>query len=127
MKKNAGISYPITIKDNSRSISIVTDDEYIRQSLLGVSYTTKGELLGDPEFGSNFLLFLFETNIEALIDILANEIIEMVSRYLPQITLNKNGITGESIGDTLRLRVSYSYIGGSSTSVMYIDLQGGSE
>lgn len=125
MKKNTGISFPNTMA--RKSIVIVSDDEYVTQSLLGLANTTKGELLGDPEFGANIMLYLFETNTEALIDLLANDIYEAVTRYLPQIILSRGNITGSITDDTLSLRVNYSYNNSNGTSTIYINLQGGNE
>ena len=123
MKKNTGIAYPNTF--SNKSIMIVADDEYVRQSLIGLVRVTRGELLGDPEFGSNLMLYLFETNTDALIDLLANDIYESVTRYLPQILISRNGITGQVIDDTVKIRVNYSYNNSNGVSTIYIDLQGG--
>lgn len=125
MKKNTGIGFPNTV--SNKNIIIVSDEDYVSQSLVGLINTTKGELLGDPEFGSNILLYLFEINEEALIDLIANDIYESVMRYVPQIIISRNDITGSIYEDTLRLIVRYSYNNSNGTSTIYINLQGGNE
>jgi len=64
---------------------IITDDiiRVIIQKYEMVTFTNKGELLGDPQFGADLLKLLYETRISA--NATRNVIALQISEYIPEL------------------------------------------
>ena len=64
---------------------IITDDavRVIVQKYEMILFTNKGELLGDPDFGCDLLLLLYQTKISAKAT--KTIIIEQIDKYIPEL------------------------------------------
>lgn len=66
------------------------EDEVIKviiQKYEMMLFTNKGEVLGDPDFGADLLLLLYETKVSG--NTVKNNIIEQIATYIPEL-LNTN-------------------------------------
>jgi phage baseplate assembly protein W len=82
-----GIKYPFT-SDNDDEIYVDLNSDYkksIESQVLHVVFTPKGQRLRDPEFGSDFIKYLFEPNDGATEDAVKSSIKESISRYVPNV------------------------------------------
>lgn len=53
----------------------------------------KGDLLGDPGFGTNLQDIFFKQNNDALSDLLIDEIYTSILKFMPQLSLSRNDIS----------------------------------
>lgn len=60
----------------------------IRSILMHVIFTPKGQKLRDPEFGTDLIRMIFETNDASSWGNIKSEINTAISKYLPNVTLN---------------------------------------
>ena len=74
---------------NFVSYEMIEDDviKVIIQKYETMLFTNKGEVLGDPDFGADLLLLLYETKVSG--DTVKALIIEQISTYIPEL-LNTN-------------------------------------
>lgn len=77
------------------------DSSAILQNIHLVLETCKGELIGDPEFGSKLKKYMYEQNNYILRDIIIDDLLVCLQHYIPQIGLNRKGITLESKGESI--------------------------
>lgn len=78
------ISYPGHPRFNSKDM---IEDEVVRvivQKYEMIVFTTKGEVLGDPNFGADLPKLLFQTKVSA--KGVENDIREQISTYIPELT-----------------------------------------
>ena len=81
----------------------------------------KGELFGDPHFGTLIHSFLFDQNGVILKEVLLNEIYEEIRQYLPQLIIDRKNIDIKQIRDRLYLTLNCS-INGAPPNLYTIEL-----
>lgn len=81
-----GISFPFR-RGSTSFPAAATDDDLIRESLLQLVLTRRGDRVMRPDVGSNALAFVFEPNNPQLADLLRAEIQSLVARFEPRIVL----------------------------------------
>ena len=81
-----------------RSTNIVEDLEATKQNLKLVLHTKRGELFGDPYFGSTLIKYMFEQNSQILADIVVDEIYSIILTFMPQILVQRKDINVYSDG-----------------------------
>jgi len=71
-----------TFNDND----LVEDDiiNVILQKYKSIIFTNKGDVLGEPTFGADIELLLYETKVSE--DYVTNIIIEQINTYIPELT-----------------------------------------
>lgn len=102
-----GISYPFRKGDQEFPQS-ATDDVLIKESVIQILQTTRGDRLMRPEFGSNVLRFIFEPNEAALGELIYAEVHAALSRWEPRIELLDVRVTREDA--TVVVTVDYGVI-----------------
>jgi len=76
---------------------------------LGLLLTaSKGEFLGDPDFGTNIHRYIFDHNGAAMVEIVKNEILNAVREYMPRVEMTENDITIEQFENYVQITLSYS-------------------
>ena len=112
MKKQFyGIKYPFS--DESEKLTFFdvneTKEESVRSMLLHIILTPKGQRLRQPNFGTNLIKFIFETNTNDTWDDIKEEIRRQVSFYLPEVIFNdiiiKHNIEEEN---SIYIEIDYS-------------------
>ena len=64
-----------------------TTIEAVRSNMINLLLTTKGERLGNPNFGSTLKFILFEQNDEEIIQKIEDSINEAVEEFMPYVTI----------------------------------------
>lgn len=72
--------------------NLVYDYYATRQNIQLLLWSEKGELFGDPYYGTNLKKFLYDQNDIVLQDILIDDIYTALSVFIPQITITRNDI-----------------------------------
>lgn len=86
MAQFRGIAFPFQKGPDSFPAK-VEDEELIRQSILQIMSTTRGERVMRPEFGSNVFKFVFANNTEFLATLIAAEAEAAIARFEPRVTV----------------------------------------
>lgn len=87
--KRVGLQWPskkgdgVPFFDKSSGYNLLRDQ--IKQFIL----TSKGERVMLPDFGTTLMNFVFEPFTSTLAGLLANELIEGMAKYIPNIKVNK--------------------------------------
>lgn len=64
-----------------------TDDDLIKESLLQLVLTSRGERIMRPDLGNGVLGLVFENNTEVLSDMIRAELQSAISRFEPRVSL----------------------------------------
>lgn len=83
---------------NRTVTNTVSDYDSTLQNMKMLLWSEKGELFGDPYFGTGLRKYLYEQNDLILKDILIDDIYTAIATFMPQILLERKGITIESDG-----------------------------
>ena len=65
----------------------------------------KGELFGDPYFGTNLKKLIFDRNNTILRDIVIDDIFTAITMFMPQIKVERRNISVESEGSRLYINI----------------------
>ncbi len=77
-------------------VNMVEDYDASLQNLLLLLWSNKGELFGDPYYGTNLKRFLYEQNDAILRDLIIDDIYTAIKLFMPQITVERKDITLKS-------------------------------
>lgn len=82
-----GINYPFTSNNNDEVYIDLnkTYKESIESQVLHIIFTPKGQRLRDPEFGSDFIKYLFNPNDSLSEEAIKSSIKDSISRYIPNV------------------------------------------
>lgn len=112
MKKQFyGIKYPFSNESEKLTFFDVneTKEESVRSMLLHIILTPKGQRLRQPNFGTNLIKFIFDSNTNYTWDDIKEEIRRQVSFYLPKVIFNdiiiKHNIEEEN---SIYIEIDYS-------------------
>lgn len=83
---------------NRTVTNTVSDYEATLQNIKMLLWSEKGELFGDPYYGTGLKKYLYEQNDAILKDILVDDIYTAIATFIPQILIDRKGITIESDG-----------------------------
>jgi len=70
----------------------VNDYDATLQNLKMLLWSEKGELFGDPYFGTGIKKYLYDQNDVVLIDILIDDIYTAITLFMPQIRVDRKDI-----------------------------------
>ena len=70
----------------------VSDYDATLQNLKMLLWSEKGELFGDPYYGTSLKRYLYDQNDAVLIDILIDDIYTAITLFMPQIRVNRSDI-----------------------------------
>lgn len=85
------ISFPNIFK--RVKTNTVTDHDATAQNLKMLIWSEKGELFGDPYYGTGLKKYLFDQNDAILQDILLDDIYTAIALFMPQVKVNRSDIT----------------------------------
>ena len=83
---------------NSSSTRLVKDSSATLQNIKLLLESCKGELLGDPYFGSRIKRYIYEQNNIILRDIIIDDLLVCLQTFIPQIAVNRKDIVLKSDG-----------------------------
>ena len=91
----------------TRTTTNVTEDYFATlQNLKMLLYSNKGELFGDPYFGSNLKRYLYDQNDVILRDILIDDIYTAIITFMPQLRLERSNIMINSEGNKIIVTIA---------------------
>lgn len=101
-----GFSFPF--REGTQSFpEVATDNDAVRQSLIQLLGTVRGERQMRPDFGTDLIKRVFESNTPALADICRYEVQIAVTRYEPRVLLQKVDAVRDVDKGVLRLEIEY--------------------
>lgn len=114
-KQYFGIKYPFTnISVEKYELDLNNSEhEAITSELLHLIFTPKGQRLRKPNFGTNLIKFIFETNNSDTWIGVKQEIQSSVSEWLPNVALNDVNVMVDESGTEINVRLDYSIKEGS--------------
>lgn len=81
---------------NRTYVNVVEDHDATLQNLKLLLMSNKGEMFGDPYFGTNLKRFLFDQNDVVLKDLLIDDIYVAIKLFMPQIIVERKDIVIKS-------------------------------
>lgn len=102
------ISFP-DIFNVATGLSQYSYDEKSINECIGLLLTTaRGELLGDPGYGTNLHRMIYDYNDSILHDMIQEEILYSVKRYEPRIIMSSKNINITSDENKVTISISYN-------------------
>lgn len=88
----AGIAFPLHVNENGL-IAMNALEDHVRQSILLILQTAKGERVMRPDFGARLSDLTFEPVTQATITLSEHYVKEALTRFEPRIVISKVEIT----------------------------------
>ena len=110
-KQFYGIKFPFTEESESLTYFDLNEDyqDGVKSKLLHIILTPKGQRLRHPNFGTNLIKFIFESNDEKTWDGIKEEIRNQVALYLPQVTFDNINIIKDTENEkNIYVEIDYS-------------------
>lgn len=79
-----GIAFPFGKSATSFPAS-TEDEDLVRQSVVQIVTTSKGERVMRPDFGSNAMSFVFENNNDLLAELIREEVTTAITKFEPRV------------------------------------------
>ena len=76
------------------------------QNLKMLLFSDKGELFGDPYFGTNLKKFLYDQNDVILRDLLIDDIYTAILTFMPQVRVERKGIVIKAEGNVVKAYIT---------------------
>ena len=108
MLYTSSITHPKMFSVINGNTDIDKLDTSINRSIALILLTAKGEVFGNPEFGSDIRKFLFESYNDNLKELIIDEIIDSVSKWEDRIIINRSDISIEQEDLALKIHISYT-------------------
>lgn len=86
------ISFPKMFATKTKT-GLVQDYDATLQNLKMLIFSEKGELFGDPYFGTGLKRYLYDPNDKIIRDILIDELYIAIATFMPQIKIKRSDIT----------------------------------
>ena len=102
------INHPKEFSRQSGKTELAREVKSINQSIGLILTSSKGELFGDPNFGSRLHEYLFEYSGEVLYSLIRSEIVESVNSQETRVVVSEDGISVEEDGHHLKINVKYT-------------------
>lgn len=107
MRLKNTISHPKCFDKNSGNTSISNDRISIEQCLRLLLTTSRGELLGDPYFGTNLMTFVNEPNDLILRDEIIDDFVYSIKKYERRISVSEEDIIIDIDGKNVNIKINY--------------------
>jgi uncharacterized protein len=118
-----GWSFPPTFERDTGSVTLVSDEEDIKQSLNILLSTSLGERVMQPEYGCNLTDYLFESLSSSVIGYIKDRVKNAILYYEPRIIAEKIEVTSGASFDLAegRFTISIEYtIAGTNSRFNYV-------
>ena len=104
-----GWSFPPSFDRERGTVAMVSDEMDIRQSLEIILFTSVGERVMRPTFGSTLQESFFDAMDSVSIDIMKDAIDQAILNFEPRVTLNEVAIEPSGINDgVLKINLDYT-------------------
>lgn len=105
--KITSISYPYTFNTSNKKVNISESATSVGECLSLLLTTAKGELLGEPNYGTHLFEYLYEKNNAVLEELVKTDIVDNVRIYEPRIDLQINDIEIVEDENTVYIKLKY--------------------
>ena len=119
------LSFPL-IFSNSKT-NVLSDRQATMSNLKLLLKSSKGELFGDPYFGTKLNELFYAQNNMALTDLVIDEIYTAILEYMPQLKLTRSDITVERDGTSVSVSIKATNKLDLSTDMYSIKLMTGED
>ena len=87
VKQKFGIKYPFTAENDDGLYIDLNDsyDDYIKSQVLHVLFTPKGQRIRKPDFGCDFIKYLFGPKDSDTFAEIKSEITSQIQKYVPSV------------------------------------------
>ncbi|WP_457622077.1 GPW/gp25 family protein [Persephonella sp.] len=100
-----GWSFPVRINEDG-TFRLSEKEENIRQSIIIILKTIKGERFNHPEFGCGISEYVFSSINSSTLSMIKEDIKEILTRFEPRISVEEVDV---SVEDESKLLISISY------------------
>jgi phage baseplate assembly protein W len=107
MLYTTSIRLPKLFSVEEGNTQIDTNFSSINRSIALILLTGKGEFFGHPDFGSDIKKYQFREITSEIIGLLADEIVQSITKYESRVMLTTNDIKIEQVEDRLKINISY--------------------
>lgn len=98
------ISFPKMFATKTKT-GLVQDYDATLQNLKMLIFSEKGELFGDPYFGTGLKRYLYDPNDKIIRDILIDELYIAIATFMPQIRIKRSDITVINDGTSILCQI----------------------
>lgn len=105
-----GWSFPPTFSRGAYGVDLVDDEEDIRQSLIILLSTTKGERIMQPDYGANMEELLFEPLTVSLAKRMSARIEKAILFFEPRINVDDVNFNLDAENGRVEIRIDYTII-----------------
>lgn len=106
MAQFMGIKFPFQ-KGPLAFPAATSDEDLIRESLIQIIMTSKGERLMRTSFGSNAFAFVFENNDDVLKANAQREVREAIGRFEPRVVVTDVDVQQDTEAGEIQISISY--------------------
>lgn len=101
------LTFPELFSRSSKTVDVVSGQQSIDECLSLLLTSSRGELLGDPEYGTKLMEYIFNFTGEILNELIRTEIVRVVSVYEKRITVTEHDI--QIIQDINTVKITLNY------------------
>lgn len=101
------ITFPETFSASSKKVQLSTSYQSINECLSLLLTSAKGELLGDPQYGTRLMQYIFNYSDEILYELIRSEIVQAVRTYEKRIDLTESDVIVIDEGDKVSITLNY--------------------
>jgi phage baseplate assembly protein W len=125
MSNSINIKFPFQDSTKGFFMEMSEDnDSAVKNDLLHLLLTQKGERYYLPDFGSDLRKYVFEPNDGITYSEMEQDLNETIKAYIPNITINKIHIDrGENSEYIAKVRIDYVFVEGVFESKDYVILE----
>ena len=113
-----GIKYPFS-NDNTENIYMDVNENYvegIKSQVLHVIFTPKGQMIRNPEFGTDLINYIYGPNDSETFNNIKTEISTQINRYVPAVIFKDlNVYQNEENDNEIIVTITYSVKIGNKT------------
>ena len=94
---------------SSTRTNLVRDKEAVKQNIFLLFKSIRGELFGDPGYGTDLIRFIYSQNHSVIVDLIIDEIYMGIKLYIPQVLIARSDISIEQTKSQLFANVRVVY------------------
>ena len=102
-----GTAFPLTLDDKTHAVELAAYEESVRQSILIILGTAKGERLMRPDFGCGIHDLVFENASAATVGRIQQTVNQALSRLEPRIDVTRVDVQTSGGGNVLMISIEY--------------------
>ena len=118
------ISYPNIFGKNNKNTSTNLSYGYksINESIRALFYVNKGELLGDPSYGTTLIEKIFELKTTTCINEIKQLIADYINRYIPRIHVSTDMIKVYGNPNNTKYKITIRYMLNPNSEYNYFEI-----